>query len=488
MYYDIHYTNIAHGLQFIIFDNHTAPDDLIVLPFYYLYQTPLTFLIFQVMLFAVTGLVIFLISRDLLKRDSWALFMCFAFFINPGVSGMMLVGTTVEMFIPLFFVLTFYYYMKGKRWPFYLSSALLLATQEASVFIAGALGIGLFLYAYFNKKDGIARRERMRLALTLIAFAIVALMLYNLVYYELTSGYQAGYYPGLPPLMGAGSYPLIPIFGTPANSSVAFGKGLSLVSLQNNNSRIEMGIGLALLGLAIAFLGFGIGSLPELLLLVVFLAPWLVEIFVSRHFNFFSTYDHYYGMVIGATFAASLLGMQKWQGSKSILGIKVDWARFERIVVPLGLVLTIAIFVISIVTLPMIFTLLTNSQSFFYSTMLFSPTPAESIAVAQLNSAVAHVPQNASVLTQDFIMLHLLNREYDGVVFAPGQNFFTPQYVLLDFNANITGTTTGSFSVNESLPYSNFMENIENNYTRNSNYTLYFQNGTALLYKRISAK
>lgn len=488
MYYIIHFPNIVHGLQALVFTNHIAPDELLILPIYYLFQTPLTVSVFQVLLLSITGLSVFYVARGILKNETLALFMCFAFFINAGVMGMLLGGNTVEMFIPLFYILVFYYYMKKDKVLFYVSLVFLLAVQEASIYIACCMGVGLLIYEWFNRVDRKLDMERVKLATSILVFAIIALAIYNLIYYGLAGSYRAGAYNGLPPLMLAGAYPLVPLFGnayplvgTAAPTCCYAGTGgqENTISISHYSySEIEDAVLLLILGILIAFLSFGISSLPELLILLIFLAAWIVQTFVLGHFSFLATYGHYYSLVVPATFSASILGMQKFEKENKILNHKLSQDNLLKI----NLVLVTLIFIVSLLTLPLIFNLFTGSQGFFYSTMLFSETPAETTAIAQLNSAISMVPKNASLLTQDFIFAHAMNREYVEPI-AVQPNFFVPQYALFDLNSNITQITTGSWAYNAALPY--FMSDVEN-YTQSRNYTLLYQNGTAMLYKRVS--
>ena len=64
MYYHLHYPNIVWGLQYLIFGNHIAPDLILVLPMYAIFQSALTLLFIQAAVLSVTGLVLFVVARD----------------------------------------------------------------------------------------------------------------------------------------------------------------------------------------------------------------------------------------------------------------------------------------------------------------------------------------------------------------------------------------------------------------------------------------
>ena len=71
MYYHLHYPNIVWGLQYLIFGNHIAPDLILVLPMYAIFQSALTLLFIQAAVLSVTGLVLFAVLETFLKITRW---------------------------------------------------------------------------------------------------------------------------------------------------------------------------------------------------------------------------------------------------------------------------------------------------------------------------------------------------------------------------------------------------------------------------------
>ncbi len=69
MYYYIHYPNLVQGFQYLIFQQHIAVDQWLLMPFFYLFQSALTLMIAKAIITSLTGLLVFFIARNLLKNQ-----------------------------------------------------------------------------------------------------------------------------------------------------------------------------------------------------------------------------------------------------------------------------------------------------------------------------------------------------------------------------------------------------------------------------------
>ncbi|MEM4067052.1 MAG: DUF2079 domain-containing protein, partial [Candidatus Micrarchaeaceae archaeon] len=115
MWYDIHFPGVMHGLQLLVFGNHVAPDQLfIILPLFYLDQSPLTLLFIQAAILSCTALVIYFVANNLLNDEKLAFLIFLAFLLNPGMHGMLVFDYHAESMIILFYILTFYFLMKAR--------------------------------------------------------------------------------------------------------------------------------------------------------------------------------------------------------------------------------------------------------------------------------------------------------------------------------------------------------------------------------------
>ena len=108
MYYHIHYASILNGFQYLVFANHISPDQLFILPIFALFPSVPTLLFIQAIVISLTGLVIFFVSRTIIKNEKISLLLCLAFLINPGTFGILLFDYHAEMLLPILFMLMFY--------------------------------------------------------------------------------------------------------------------------------------------------------------------------------------------------------------------------------------------------------------------------------------------------------------------------------------------------------------------------------------------
>ena len=67
MYFNLHYLNIANGLQFFVFGNHIAFDLFPVALLYYIAPSPITLLAVQAIIVSLTGLLAFFVVKELSK-------------------------------------------------------------------------------------------------------------------------------------------------------------------------------------------------------------------------------------------------------------------------------------------------------------------------------------------------------------------------------------------------------------------------------------
>ncbi len=464
MYYHIHYPGVVHGLQYLSFAAHLAPDQLLVLPIFYLYQSSLTLLLVQAAVLSLTGLLVFFVAKRLLKDSFIGLLLCFAYLINPGVHGLLVFDYHVEFLIIPFMLLTFYFFMERKRIPFLVSLLLLLGTLETAAFVTVALGVGLLAYEliYDVKEKKAVRNERLRLSLLIIVASIFAIIAYALAGMSLSAAYAHGAYPGLPPSQMAINFAV-----TQPKSLVSnLGAGLRLNYLVVNAPAY------AIYGLLVVFLGFGIGALfvPEVTLLIVL--PWLFDSVTAGGGAFLLIGHQYFSYVIGGALVAAILALMAIKSGKARFG----WAlkkiggpkpvdKLCKILVAsaIGIFMLSSIFIIS-------GTINDPVQSFFFVT-----TPNQAQQIAQVYSMIALIPQNASVVAPMAVEPHLAERADLAPLAAGTGPWFIPQYILLVANGSIAEPP---FFYN----YTAFSSEA----LSSGNYSLYAQDGVAKLYRLVN--
>ncbi len=482
MYYHIHYPSAFHGLQYIIFANHIAPDLIVLLPIYYLAQSPITLLIIQAILLSLTGLAAFFIVQDLLGNNKFALIISAAFLLNPGMHGMLVFDFHAEAFIPIFVMLTFYFLVLRRFKFFLLSLALLLGSMDAAPLIGMSLGAGLLLYGIFREPIE-SRRSWIAYSLVILISSIAIYALYGFVVHYLASQYAIGAYKNLPVLSR-----VIPAAGSQIS---AFASAL------NGQAQRGAYYGFAwyiIYALAIVFLGFGFAGILDPIFTIIFASPWLVEAFVVKNVNFIFIFNQYYGFVIGGVFVSAILALRSMHHRHEHTKLSfIKWARkYENYMVWSALI-------ISLILLALSFHFIYSKNVYsMVQAFLFYTNHAQSRQIEQLNSMVNIIPKNASVMAPFFTMPHLSNRQYyeslPGGTYNStivslskggdniGGTYFMPQYILADFNYNIS---LNALSNNQVPDFINFTgaKIVNNTLEFNSSYTLYAYNGSAFVLK-----
>ncbi|MFI5412845.1 MAG: DUF2079 domain-containing protein, partial [Candidatus Micrarchaeales archaeon] len=420
-YYDAAYPNVAHGFQFLVFGNHIAPDQVLLVPIYYIFQSPLTLLIIQGLFFSLTGLLVFFVARDFLKIEILALVLCIAFLISPSSQEVISSWYYLEYLIAPFSILAFYYYTKLNKKLFYISTVLLLGTIEIAPLITAALGIGLIIREKIYEKNTRLKKERIGLALNMLALAVVFLVLYNMIFYSLTSSYQAGY-ANLPPVLKVLPFPTVPLAKGFVESS-NFTDGF--LTTTNSSSIIAHAQKNLLAGIINPFLTFGIGAVFNPIVTLIFTGPWIIGyLFIStvggNQFNAFFIAGSMIATITGMDIAIRKLR-------------KVKQLRDRKIAIAF-----ISSSTMSIVIFFYIFnSLLTYAAgpSQFNQQFLFQANATHDNVVNQLNSVLSLLPNNATVMADSLIYCHITSREY---VEQPGYDYyFVPEYIIVDFNSSL---------------------------------------------------
>ncbi len=460
MYYHIHAAGMLHGLQYLSFATHLAPDQLLVLLVFYLYQSPLTLLLIQAVVISFTGMLIFFMARDLLKSSVVGLLLCLAFLLNPGLHGILVFDYHAEFLIIPLVLLSFYFFMKGRRTAFIISLLLLLGSVETATFVALAMGVGLLSYelSYDRKSPEKIHRARTRNACYIIVLSLIAMAAYAGASLLLANAYTHGLYQGLPLALQTTGF-----------ESQQASQLVSTVGGSGGNAIGSINGIYNLYGLMVVIFGFGIAALfiPETTILLIL--PWLVEGFLLGNGRFFLIWYQYFSYVLGGMIIATFLAMraiskgsQRFRVELKVLGGHNPMAlQYKALLfLPILLFIMSPIFVLSA-------NLNNPLQNFF-----FENSAAQTSQMNQLYSVMSLIPQNATVMAPIFVVAHLTNRAEVTPILPAGQQWFTPEYLLLDFNRNLS---SNAFSFNQ--------PNIANAVLAKNSYYLYAKNGTAELYR-----
>ncbi len=462
-YYDIHYPGAVHGLQYIVFMAHISPDFLLLIPLFYMDGSALTLLTIQAAIVSLAGLALFAAARRFAGSPRLALLLCTAFLLSPGLHGLNIFDVHIEMLLPVAFILVFYFYARAMRAWFFAASVLLLGVMEEAPFLGISLGLALITYELFNRSSATIRRARLGMALGLIVLSFAAFAFYSAAAVSLADQYAAGAYPSLPPnlahyqslafvLSGLRSF----ASSDAASAMLLFGGGLGAYT--------AYALAVLLFSMGILFIFAPVES-------AILLSPWLVETFIAGNGQFVFMFNYYFAFAMGGMAVAAILGYKSLVERRSVLARLLDRHTAGNAA---GAVAAASIAVVALVLL--------LSPAFVYSKnvnnlsqdFLFQINASQQRLYSQLYSMIALVPANAPLMAQYYMMPQLFARKYFETTCA-SDYYFTPQYVLIDYNLNIS---LNVFSVCNGTSLTRFYLNST------SGYVVAAQNGTAMLLER----
>jgi uncharacterized membrane protein len=124
---------------------HFSPILFLVLPFYAIYPSPKTLLVFQAFLLAAAAAPLYLIAKKLLKDEKIAFTLVPVYLLYPPLHGANWFDFHQQIFIPILLFTTYYFYLK-RSWKLYIiTSFLALTIQEHLVYIVFAIGLYNFI-------------------------------------------------------------------------------------------------------------------------------------------------------------------------------------------------------------------------------------------------------------------------------------------------------------------------------------------------------
>ena len=317
-----------------------------------------------------------------------ALLLSVAYFLNPGIHGMLIYDFHAESLIVLFYICTFYFYVKKELKRMLVSLLLLLGSMEVAPFLAVMLGLGLVLYEMLHTKNRSIRMKNIRFAAIIIALSLAVLLTYNLIAAHLTSAYISGY-AGLPPTIR-----VLSINSREINNLVVVLKGATQFV---NIAELTLNAGHILIGLVIIFLGFGIAALMDPITSIILTAPWFVEVFVLGRLIFASTWNQYFSFAFGGGAVSTLLAMKRWTSHKR--------GKFFRAVFASSIIIFVVI--LSVMGPSLVRSRNTNNLN---QCFLFQVNTTQEKYYSELNYVISKVPPNASLMTPFFTLPHLYAR------------------------------------------------------------------------------
>jgi uncharacterized membrane protein len=465
MYLHLHYSSIISGLQFLSFSNHISFFKLLLLPIFALYQSPLTLYFLQDLSLGIAAIIAYFIGKDIAGNRQFGFALGLAFLLSPGIRGIVFYDLHVEAFIPLFYLLAFYFYMKNKKGYFIASYVLMLSTIETSIAVGITFLLGLLFYelVYVRNKTTktLSKNNKLRLIAAAFIITMALAIFYQYTITTLLSLYRAGAYPSIPPSIKVLNFASMQTQALIHLNLVQYSPILIVASL--------------IFGFFILFLGFGITNLRSIILTLILVSPWIVETLVLHNYTFGTLNNHYYSYVIGGAIVAATLGYIIISKEKRTI-LNISGQKLLRIAPALIIVLSMIISIVFIAGLP-------------FPTALFIPTNWKTAAnYSSIQDALAAIPSNSSVLAQPSISAHLYNVLYielppDYIVSGFTQSGFSSLNITTFYN------TKPQYVVFDSqLPDFDYLNNTYFNVYdyMGGNYSVYKSMGGFKIYKRIS--
>ncbi len=152
--------------------DHFTPIIFLLLPFYLLFQSPITLLILQTVLLALAAWPLYLISKKIFSSPTRYLLLPVIYLFNPFVHN---INIFEFHFLPIAFFIfffAFYFYQKEKFWPFLAMIAIgLLIREDVSFFV--------FCFGLFILVDKLLKKEKInwKWVLTPTILSVVYLLL-----------------------------------------------------------------------------------------------------------------------------------------------------------------------------------------------------------------------------------------------------------------------------------------------------------------------
>ena len=133
------YNNLELGSHFHV---HFSPTLFLCLPFYAIYQSPVTLLVVQAIVVALGGVPLYYLARKEFGSPAYSIVFTALYLLYPALHGANLYDFHPEAFVPLF-GFTAIYFFRNEKWGKYLVFLLLLLMVKEDMALV-AMGIGFY--------------------------------------------------------------------------------------------------------------------------------------------------------------------------------------------------------------------------------------------------------------------------------------------------------------------------------------------------------
>jgi uncharacterized membrane protein len=374
------------------FGVHFSPILFLLVPFYYLHQSPVTLLVLQSLIIGLSAYPIFLIARERLTEDTAAT-LAVIYLLNPAIHGVNSYDFHVQSMLPLIFNYLLLYTLRWDTKRMVGASILALSVQEQVVVVM--LSYVVFLVVHRTLKGA---RWREPGAIRGEIIPILAVLAVTVLWWALSASVLHHFNPDVPKhLMAGQNFALLEV-DSPAEVPLRVltdpAKAFRAVSYDWFDKNVYA---LSLFTPSL-FLGF---LSPATLIPTL---PWFAVSILSNYPPYYRLGFQYPALMVPFIYVSLIRGMERLNTSLK-----------EGNSVSLKAILT-GLIVINVASSVALSPLSPFTDGFNLSPAYIKPCMSQ--RSRRLAEIVALIPPQASVLTQDNIFPHVSNR-LDAYVIVP---------------------------------------------------------------------
>ena len=460
-------------------------------PVYAIYQSPISLLVFQDLFVALGGYVLYLISKTLLIRHTKSMLsleiasisFLLVYEMSPYTESLVSFPFHSMAFLPFFFLLAFYSFLREKRILHLFSLAMIVTLHSNFVYIVAVLLLYEMLFLRTHRGRDIriwlSSRHNPR---GIAQFSFFIIFIAALYAYLVFAGLMKGY------LSGAGFTSFLP--GTGASGAASDSPvGLMILLVTNPHSFfsfISANLGEKVFYTTFIFKNTAFLSFLSPLTLIMTI-PYLLYAFPSSYPSYYELGYQYGSMLLGPVFLGAVMGLcnistiaaymrSKWHSHRKIVSLKNPGGKVankKKNVSAVALISAIGavLIVLSIAVIPYgIFSPASMEQRPYGSEMQDINSFSYGNASFFLMNESAHMPSNAYILTENTLMPYFSNHlNTYSTPWSPGiyGNLSKFKYLVFQYNSfwattsqsvpslqtiAMDGLSNGTYSIIASLP------------------------------------
>ena len=475
-----------------LLSEHFTLFEFFQVPIYAIYSSPISLLIFENVFIAFGGYLLYCISKYLFSKhikyflllESISMAFLVAYEFSPYTQSLVSFPFHSMAFLPFFFLLAIYSFLKEKRILHFFSMFMIITLHSNFIYIVGILLFYEFIYLHFGEgkriKIWLSKRYDPKGKRQFLYFLTFLVFLYI---YLLFAGFMKGY------ISGTGLGNLVP--GTGATGAAA-GSPLGILILLFTNqhsflSFILVNGGQKLFYINLMFYNTGYLSFisPTSLILTI---PYMLYALPTNYSGYYQLGYQYSSMLIGPVFFGSIMGLYnlyvaikfirnklnknriyyEYSSKKSVSAIverTTDENSYVAIFIVILMIITVTVIPFGILSPKDMFNKI-GGNSQMQDINNFSMGNASAFLINEASK----IPKNAFILTQNTLMPYFSNdiNTYS-TPWSPGiyNNLSEFTYIIFQYNSYwatmtqsspslqaiaMAGLSNGNYSIIASLP------------------------------------